>query len=114
MPLSVKDVDQLRKYLSGVMDRADHHANNVNEIALALVGAILWRKDDDAHIKVMAQNGETKNVLWVRIGQKRYAFSYNHRTGKIEMRTGSIQGKPIQSFSNKTALSKVRKVFEVL
>ena len=46
MALTVTDVEQLRAYLCGVMSRADHHAGSVNEIALALVGAILWRKDD--------------------------------------------------------------------
>ena len=44
------------------MGRADHHAGNVNEIALALVGAILWRKNDRS-IKVMEYNGETKKRI---------------------------------------------------
>jgi hypothetical protein len=114
MPLTVTDVDGLRTYICGVMERASHHAGNVDEVALALVGAILWRKDDDADIKVMAKNGEAKNVLWVRIGEQRYAFSYNHRTGKIEMRAGNMRGKPLHRFSNATQLSKVKAIFERL
>ena len=62
----------------------------------------------------MAHAGETKNVLWVRIGGIRYAFSYSHEAGEIEMRKGSTQGPVINSFSNSTPLAKIRSVFEAL
>ena len=113
MPLAVADVDTLQEYISGVMDRAAHHAGNVDEIVLALVGAIVWRKDD-ADIRVFAQNGATKNVLWVVIGGQRYAFSYNHKAGEIEMRLGNTQGQPLHRFSNRTPLSDVKSIFESL
>lgn len=45
MPLPVTDVEILQGYINGVMARADHHANEVEEIALALAGAIVWKKD---------------------------------------------------------------------
>lgn len=114
MALTVKDVEELQAYLCGVMERADHHAGAVKEIALALTGAIIWRKDDDAQIKVMAQNGETKNVLWVHIGGARYAFSYNHGTSQIEMRKGTTQGATLHTFSNATSLSDLYRIFEKL
>ncbi|MEH1935142.1 MAG: hypothetical protein V7L14_15895 [Nostoc sp.] len=47
MPLEVTDIQTLKGYIDGVMERADHHAGGVNEISLALAGAIVWRKDDD-------------------------------------------------------------------
>ena len=78
MALTVTEIEALREYLNGVMARADHHAGNVKEIALALAGAILWRKNDNELIRAMVHDGETKNVLSVRIGAARYAFSYNH------------------------------------
>lgn len=114
MALTVTEVEELRQYLHGVMERADHHAGNVNEIALALVGAILWRKDDDEPIKVLAHGTETKNVLWVRIGGQRYVFSYNHDAGQIEMRQGGIQGPTLHQFSNATPLTGIVKIFEAL
>lgn len=95
------------------MDRADHHAGNVNEIALALAGAIVWRKDDTP-IRVMARDGEMKNVLWVSINSVRYALSYNHETNQIEMRRGSTQGTVIASFDNTTPLVDVKEFFEAL
>jgi len=41
MLLSVRNVEIMQTYLDGVMTRADHHANEVAEIALALIGAII-------------------------------------------------------------------------
>lgn len=114
MALTVKDVEQLRAYIQGVIARADHHAGNVKEIALALAGAILWRKDDEDSIKVMEREGATANVLWVVIGGNRYAFSYNHSSGLIEMRKDSIQGAVLHTFSNSTPLSSLYSVFELL
>ncbi len=114
MPLSVSDIATLQQYLIGVMGRADHHAHRVNEIALALVGAIVWRKDATA-IKVMAaRNGGTANVLWISIGGKRYAFSYNHDAGTIEMRDKSVQGDVLASFDNSTPIAEVRRIFSLL
>jgi hypothetical protein len=113
MPLEVTDIQTLKGYIDGVMERADHHAGGVNEISLALAGAIVWRKDNDP-IQVMVRDGESKNILWVKINQKRYAFSYNHTTGEIELRQGSIRGKILHTFSNKTPVSQVKQIFESL
>ena len=113
MALTVKDIDTLQKYIKGVMSRADHHAGNVNEIVLALAGAIVWKKDISS-IKVMERKGETKNVLWVNINSKKYAFVYNHNTGKIDMKEKTIQGSNLYEFDNKTSLSKIRTIFDTL
>jgi hypothetical protein len=103
MKTDVTDVDLLQKYLTGVIERADHHAGAVNEIALAVAGAIVWRKDSSP-IKVMSRDGDMKNVLWATIqGGQKYAFSYNHR--------GSVQGAAIHSLSNATPLSQLRTIF---
>jgi len=113
MAVNVTDVNILQRYISRVMERAEHHANNVSEIALALAGAIVWKKDSDP-ITVMAQEGEMKNVLWVSISSNRYAFSYNHNTDQIEIRSGSIRGDVIRSFDNTTTLSELRMFFDDL
>jgi hypothetical protein len=61
--LTVTEIEQLCAYIYGVMVRVDHHAGNAKEIVLALAVAILWRKNDDEPIRVMAHGGETNNVL---------------------------------------------------
>lgn len=113
MSQAVSDVDTLQRYIAGVVSRANHHAHNVNEIALALVGAIIWRKDA-TEIKVMTRDGEMTNVLWVSIGGKRYAFSYNHGMGTVEMREGTLKGNVLASFNNATSIADLMKVFEKL
>src|SRR5271166_5962334 len=113
MPFAVADVDALKGYIEGVMGRAEHHAGNVSGIALTLAGAIVWRKDADP-IEVMAQGGQTKNVLWVRISGQRYAFSYNHAAQTIEIRKSTTQGAILNSFSDATPVQDVVAFFRSL
>lgn len=108
MATAVTEVEVLRQYIDGVMQRADHHARGVDEVALVLIGAILWRKDADQQIKVLT------NVLWVHIGGNRYAFSYNHDSGEIEMREGSTQGAVKYVFDNSVSAAQVKTLFEGL
>lgn len=46
MAVAVSEVEQLREYVRGVLSAAQHHAGNVDEIILAIAGAIIARKDD--------------------------------------------------------------------
>ena len=113
MPTPVTDVDVLRDYLRGVVDRADHHAQNVNRIVLAIAGAVIWRKDAAA-MEVLARDGDMKNVLWLKISGQRYALSYNHEQGLIEIRQNSTQGNVVGSFSNATTNEEVYRIFRSL
>jgi hypothetical protein len=113
MPKQVTDVDLLSDYLQGVVGRADHHAPNVNEVALAIAGAVIWRKDDEP-IEVFVREGEMKNVLWFKVGGVRYALSYNHDSGEIELREGGTQGSVVGSFSNATQNNVIRDTFDRL
>jgi hypothetical protein len=109
----VSDIDVLSTYLKGVMKRADHHAQNVGAVALTLAGAIVWRKDP-VPLEVREQDGELKNVLWVVISQKRYAFSYNHAMGTIDIRERTTGGTTLARFSNATSTQYVRDFFASL
>ena len=94
MPFTIQDVNTLQQYIQGVMARASDHAGQVTAIALALAGAIVWRKDNDDPIEVMEVDGELKNVLWVR--------------------EGTTQGRVIQTFDNGTSVTQVESVFRNL
>jgi hypothetical protein len=96
------------------MHRAEHYAGNVGGAALALAGAIVWWKDDAEEIEVMERKGELKNVLWVKIGGQRYAFSYNHTNRAIEMREGTTQGQVLHKFTNMTPTHDVERIFRAL
>lgn len=113
MPQKVTDIDVLRDYLRGVMGRADHHAQNVNQVALSVAGGVVWRKDDES-LEVMTRAGDMKNVLWFKVNGKRYALSYNHDTGEIEIKNNTTQGPVVASFSNAMANSQVRAIFAAL
>ena len=112
MPREIEDVDVLQEYIRGVVDRAEHHAPGVDQIALAVAGAVVWRKQ--GRIRVMERDGNMKNVLWVDIGSARYALSYNHEAGAIEVREQSTQGRRLASFSNATPISEVKRFFSSL
>ena len=109
MPQTIIDVDILQEYIDGVMARAEHHANNVDEIALAVAGAVVWRKQGD--LKVMARSGSMKNVLWVQINGQRYALSYDHVAGNIVVKRKSTQGVPLASFTNVNTVADVKRFF---
>lgn len=112
MATTIQNIEILREYLSGVLDRADHHAHNVNEIALAIAGGIIWRTTDN--IRVLSREGEMKNTLWLRVDNRTLCFVYNHSTASIDVRDGSVQGNTIASFDNSTPLSNVRSFFQSL
>lgn len=46
MALKIEDIRLMKRYFEGVMSRANHHAENVNEIILALAGGVIWRGAD--------------------------------------------------------------------
>lgn len=66
-------ITYLQNYNTGVMARADHHTNKVNEIALVLLGEVIWKSTND--IQVREYNGETANILWFEVNGKTYCFS---------------------------------------
>ena len=113
MPKKISDIETLKKYISGVMDRSHHHAAQVEGIVLALAGAVIWKKDSKP-LEVISRNEEMKNVLWVYINGKRYAFSYNHNSLRIDMRRNSIKAGTIASFDNNTTLAELKDFFEKL
>jgi hypothetical protein len=113
MPQPITEIATLQQYIQGVMQRAGHHAPDVDEVALTLIGAIVWRKDPDP-IEVLRRQGQMVNVLWVRISGKRYAFSYNHDAGTIELRLESTQGGVLASFSNMSSAADIKTLFASL
>ncbi len=113
MSKEITKIDELRDYLRGVMRRADHHADNVNEVVLAIAGGVVWSKDDKP-LKVYTRRGEMTNVLWFSVKGKQYALSYNHATGHIELRCDGTQGSNVGSFSNETTNEAIRTILERL
>ncbi len=113
MAKKITNLKQLKDYLNGINERAEHHAQNVDKIADYLIGHLI-RIKDDKDMEVMEKDGEMKNCLWIYIRGKRYAFSYNHDNVIIEIREGSIKGEVIGSFNNQSDLESIKMFFEKL
>ena len=113
MKAPVTAVDFLQNYIIGVMERAGHHAQSVQAVACTLAGAILWRKDPKVDLEVLSKSGDFKNVLWVTISGKKYAFSYDH-AGSIDMREGNLQGVVLHKFTDKMLMVDVYNIFRAL
>jgi len=111
----VDDVATLRLYLRGVLADAKHHANNVEEIVLALAGAVMSRQDEGVPLEVhSAKGGGLGNALTMTVGGERYALSYDHPGRSIQMKEGSFRGPVIHRFNNATPLSEVAEIFAAL
>jgi hypothetical protein len=111
MPISLTTVDDLQEHLLGVFERSAHHAGEVNEVLLALSGAILWRKRPGDPVKVNTKEGAGGNVIWFRVDGTRYALLYDHDARHIELRESGRKGALLHTFTNATPTSVVSEVF---
>ncbi len=111
MPISLTQVDALQEHLLGVFERSAHHAGEVNEVLLALSGAILWRKNPKDPIKVNTKEGAGGNVIWFRVDTSRYALLYSHEDRLVKLVAGGRKGELVQSFTNATPTAEVARVF---
>lgn len=112
MALTITTLNLLNQYINGVMERADHHGQNVNEIVLTLAGAVIWRATQD--VEVRTYNDETGNILWLTINGHRYAIAYNHNTLNIEIRDRNQNGTVLATFNNTNTALEVKKIFSTL
>jgi len=111
MPKEIVDIEILKEYVSGVIERAEHHAKGVGQICLAIAGAIVWKADK---IEVFERQGKMANALWLYKNGRRYVLSYNHVSGEIEVKDKSTQGTALASFSDETPIAEVKSFFNSL
>ena len=109
----MESADLLKEYFNGVLNRADHHAQGVQEISLALMGAVIWKSDSDIEVKSVKEGG-MGNILWFNTMKGRYTMYYNHSTVSIELKSRSMRGDVLHVFNNTTPISEVFNVFKDL
>jgi hypothetical protein len=114
MARNIHSVDEFRSYLSGVMERANHHGQNVNAVLLSLAGAVALFKDPHVPLEVKTRDGDTKNILWASIRGTRYAFCYNHHDQSVEIRLENFRGPVQHTFTNHTPPGEVLAVMQAL
>ena len=109
MAITINKIDALKEYFKGVMNRADHHADDVNEIVLALIGGVIWRAEGNFEVK--QYGGAPANILWMIVNDTRYCFKFNHESGRIECLKGGHSGALIREFDNSTSITEVKNFF---
>ncbi|NIG54559.1 hypothetical protein [Chitinophaga sp. Cy-1792] len=108
MPIKVDSVEMLRQYFQGVVDRANHHAQNVDDVIYGLLGIIILRKDPNTNIEVKSTgNGATGNILWLQSRGRRLALRYEHEDHTIEIREGSYKGPMVLKIDNATTTQQI-------
>lgn len=112
--MTITTIDEMQQYLQGVVGRAEHHAREVNSIVLPLLGAVVLYKDEGTEIEVRTYAGSPANMLWCWMNGNRFAFLYNHSTGRIEVRNRTGRGEPVAEFHNRMSLLEVHDALRAL
>lgn len=99
MPRKVTSMSDYQGYLSGVLDRSNHHAQAVRHTVIYLTGLIAAYADPGS-ISYLEREGESKNVIWFSLSDNRYVATYDHETQTIQLRRGSLQGEQLMSIND--------------
>ena len=112
MAISIDSIETLQEYLIGVLDRADHHADNVEGVALTLLGAVVWKSDQE--IEVREYSGSPANIIWFWVNGNRFALTYNHSDETIELKSRTHRGDVVASFDNSSSYEEIIRTFNNL
>jgi hypothetical protein len=114
MAFSLNSVEELQKYIGGVIERAEHHAQNVDKVIYPMLCLIVARFDPQYDIKVRQYNNNSANMLWVHINNTDYAFCYNHTVPAIEIRKDTMNGIVLYSIDNNKSIADLINIFDKL
>jgi len=115
MPVVVSDLNILKTYLRGVLGKAKHHAPDVEEIVLALAGAVISRQGSvPLEVRSAPSGGMGLTLTFTSTRRHRYCLSYNHIARCIDLKDKSFLGPVLHSFTNATPISTVATIFATL
>jgi hypothetical protein len=114
MAFSLNSVAELQRYIGGVIERAKHHAQSVDNVIYPMLCLIVAHFDSQYDIKVRKYNNKTANMLWAHINNTEYAFCYNHTIPAIEIREGGMNGRVLHSIDNNKSIADLINIFENL
>jgi hypothetical protein len=111
MPVELNSIDELNSYLTRVIDRARHHAHEIQDIILTLAGAVILEKDRGEPLSAGSYRGNVANVLRATIRRQQYVFSYNHDEQRVDIKRGNARGEIVGSFDNHDSAREVARLF---
>lgn len=101
---------EIDDFIAKVIGEARHHGGKVANVIQPLSDEIRKRlnlaKDK---VEVYERKGKLARTCWVTLQGKRYVFSYNYATEKIELRDQSTQGAVRFQFDNATSLADIQR-----
>ena len=105
MARNLKTNKQIDDFIDQVIEKASHHAPNVETTIQPLSDEVRKRITLGVDkLEVYERNGNLARTCWVTINHNRYVFTYNYKAQKIDLRDGSLQGTTIFQFDNATSL----------
>lgn len=105
-------IDKLGGYFRRIVDRAEHHANSVTNTIYFLLGVVL--QFSKKNIIVRTYKGETANVVWFYVNERRYCLVYNHDSEKIELRKNSHRGECMYEYDDNVSLDIIIESFKMI
>lgn len=109
MATTLKLPHDIDDFIAKVRTEAKHHAPQVDKAVKWLANAVRARTDF-LEVSVLTRNGKLARTCWVTLSGKRYAFSYNYKIGKIDIRANSTRGKTLHSTESADGQSNVKKL----
>ena len=103
----------LKDYTSRVIQRADHHGQEVADVIPSLVGYVDTYADPGS-ISHRRYKGELANVTTATFGGRKVVFTYCHQRRVIVARDGSLKGPELGAFNNLTSQPALRNFFRSL
>ncbi|MDA7746193.1 hypothetical protein N8878_02535 [Psychromonas sp.] len=114
MAISISEVAVLKDLFLKVVERANNHAQSVNQIIYPLLGFILLTIDEESDIQMKASEGDQGNLLWLTTNGHRYAFRYEDTEKSIVIRKGNFMGAMIAAVNNSTTTNELQLIFSKL
>jgi hypothetical protein len=101
---------QIDAFIAKVIAEAHHHGGKVEHVIQPLSDEVRQRLSLGIDkVEVYERNGNLARTCWVTLQGKRYVFSYNYQSEKIELRDQSTQGTVRFEFDNSTSLAAIQR-----
>ncbi len=112
MAIEINSMEILDTYFKGVMNRAEHHSQEIKAVCLALLGAVIWKSTGE--LEARQYSGSSANIIWFWLGDRRFVFCYEHNGKKIQLRERTYEGEVIKEFNDKSTCKEIYSFFESL
>jgi len=105
----VLDIGKMGTFARIVRHNVDHHGKGIRATVATILGSVLLYHDPGT-LQVSAGR-KYKSFGTAEFKGRPLTFKYSHDQGAIQVREGSVRGKIIRSFDDRTRNSEIRQFF---